>query len=160
MGRSVFCPAMHHRAIGECGACQRSTVAFLLQQRVFIFSVSIETTRYVTRQIEGFHTALNPTISIMQCAPSRRFSGQFLRRCFSSSARRLEIRDVSALSQRLVPKYRGQFLLPRDMIPDANLFFLTRNPRRAASFSTMAGTAAEHSSGAERLRSSSNRLTD
>jgi NADH kinase len=58
----------------------------------------------------------------MQSASSRRFSGQFLRRCFSSSARRLEIRDVKALSQRLIPKYRGQYLL-QDLIPDLTCVF-------------------------------------
>lgn len=48
-------------------------------------------------------------MSIMQCAPSRRFPGQLLRRCFSSSAPRLEIRDIGALSQRLIPKYQGSY---------------------------------------------------
>lgn len=42
----------------------------------------------------------------MQCA-RRKFPGLFLRRCFSSSAPRHEIRDIGALSQRLIPKYQG-----------------------------------------------------
>jgi hypothetical protein len=45
----------------------------------------------------------------MLCAIPRRFPGRFLR-CFSSSAARLEIRDVAALAQRLIPKYQGAAL--------------------------------------------------
>ena len=53
----------------------------------------------------------------MQCA-FRRSSSLFLRRCFSSSAARREIRDVGSLPRRLIPKYQGmkEYLRPRRTI--------------------------------------------
>lgn len=63
----------------------------------------------------------------MQSAPSRRLSAQFLRRGFSTSAARLEIRDVGALSQRLIPKYRGRLIpckILRDLEADSSVFRL------------------------------------
>lgn len=40
----------------------------------------------------------------------RTLPGHFLRRGFSSSAIRHEIRDVAALPRRLIPKYQGAAL--------------------------------------------------
>jgi hypothetical protein len=63
-------------------------------------------------------------MSVLQCAPCRRFSGQFLRRRFSSSATRLEIRDVGALSQRLIPRYQGLYLRLEERSSDTKLLYL------------------------------------
>lgn len=99
-----------------------------------------------------------PPISTMHTALSRRLPAQCLRRCFSTSAPRLEIRDVGALSQRLIPKYRGSYIRPENYLLMLNFERLSRKSR-GASFFTMASTAAECSSGAEGLCTSSYRLT-
>ncbi|KAJ5464967.1 NADH kinase pos5 [Penicillium daleae] len=66
----------------------------------------------------------------MQCASSHRIPGQFLRRCFSSSAPRREIRDVSALPQRLIPKYRenrGELLTLQWPAPPRNVLLVRKD---------------------------------
>ncbi|KAJ6010481.1 hypothetical protein N7451_001893 [Penicillium sp. IBT 35674x] len=65
----------------------------------------------------------------MQCA-RRKFPGLFLRRCFSSSAPRHEIRDIGALSQRLIPKYQesqGELLSLQWPAPPRNILLVRKD---------------------------------
>ncbi|KAJ5765604.1 hypothetical protein N7520_005163 [Penicillium odoratum] len=64
----------------------------------------------------------------MQCG--RKNPGLFLRRCFSSSAPRHEIRDVRALSQRLIPKYQesqGELLSLQWPAPPRNILLVRKH---------------------------------
>ncbi|KAJ5953457.1 ATP-NAD kinase PpnK-type alpha/beta [Penicillium verhagenii] len=65
----------------------------------------------------------------MQCARFK-IPGLFLRRSFSSSAPRHEIRDISALSQRLIPKYQesqGELLSLQWPAPPRNILLVRKD---------------------------------
>ncbi|KAJ5683589.1 NADH kinase pos5 [Penicillium macrosclerotiorum] len=66
----------------------------------------------------------------MQRAIPLRVSSSFLRRCFSSSCPRREIRDVSALPRRLLPKYQesqGELLSLLWPAPPRNILLVRKN---------------------------------
>ncbi|KAJ5151357.1 NADH kinase pos5 [Penicillium canariense] len=66
----------------------------------------------------------------MQCLLPRGIPGQFQRRCFSSSVPRHEIRDVSALPQRLIPKYQenhGELLSLQWPAPPRNVLLVRKD---------------------------------
>ncbi|KAJ5080981.1 ATP-NAD kinase PpnK-type alpha/beta [Penicillium angulare] len=66
----------------------------------------------------------------MQYAFRRKIPGLFLRRSFASSAPRHEIRDISALSRRLIPKYQesqGELLSLQWPAPPRNILLVRKD---------------------------------